>query len=102
MAVRVDGVERWEEPCSGVLAGEGEGVMETEGMGGERGMFEEEEAELAPLAAGTTPVTAVFIAGERERLTDCAMLPKERDFAGEMNSGTGMGEAEERGLQGEV
>ena len=76
--------------------------METEGMGGERGMLEEEGAEVAPLAAGTTPVTAVFIAGERERLTVCAMLLKERDFAGETNSGTGMEPAEERGLHGEV
>ena len=59
----------WMELCFGVLAGEG--VMETVGTGGERGM-EVCAAVKGPREAGTTPVGAVLIApGERVRFTAC-------------------------------
>ena len=78
----VEGVEvcEWAEFCSGVLAGEAEGVTETERMGGERGMVEEvEDEEEGPREAGATPVSASFMptGGERERPTACARETQE-------------------------
>ena len=79
--VTVEGVVmcEWEEPgCFGVLAGEG--VMETVGMGGERGMEvgEVDAVECGPRGAGATPVGAVFSTAappeERLRPTACNML----------------------------
>ena len=66
----------WVEPCCrGVL--DGEGVMETVGMGGESGMEEEEEVdeERGPREAGATPVGAGFPPDDRLRFTAC----EERD-----------------------
>ena len=69
MLVIVEGVEVWEwvELCwTGVFAGEG--VTETVGMGGERGM-EVGVVEVVGLReAGVTPVAAGFTGPTEERL----------------------------------
>ena len=72
--MRVEGVEirEWAEPgCRGVCVGEG--VMETVGMGGERGMEEAGPEEEGPREA---PVGAGFIVATEDRLrpTTCVCV----------------------------
>ena len=75
--MRVEGVEirEWAEPgCRGVCVGEG--VMETVGMGGERGMEEAGPEEEGPREAGATPVGAGFFVATEDRLrpTTCVCV----------------------------
>ena len=74
-------VWEWAELCwTGVLAGEG--VTETVGMGGERGMEVGGVEVLGPREAGVTPVAAGFTdpTEESPRLTACRYVYSVHDL----------------------